>query len=210
MALIRIISFIMVLFLLTSCSPPKESESVDYQKTKEIVLDVLQTQEGKQAFQKMMTDPQLKEQIMLDAKEIEQSMTKAMTNPKAQEGLGKLLAKPDVAASFSKATQKEMQNLFKVLMKDPEYQKSMMDIIKDPEFSKMILQLMKSQENRKETMKLIEEAMKSPNFQQKLMKLIQESAKGGGQPKQGQQGQGSDQGGGEEGAEGGSEQGGGG
>lgn len=206
MALIRIISFIMVFFLLTACSPPKESEAVDYQKTKEIVLDVLQTQEGKQALQKTMTDPQVKEQVMLDAKEIEQSMTKVMTNPKAQEGLGKLLAKPDVASSFSKATQKEMQNLFKVLMKDPEYQKSMMDLIKDPEFSKMILQLMKSQENRKETMKIIEEAMKTPSFQQKLMKLIQESAKGGGQQKQGE-GQDSEQGGG--GGQG-SEQGGGG
>lgn len=194
---------LILLFALISCSPQEQAQEPDYQKTKEITLDVLHTPEGKKAIQELMTEPEFKEQIVIKGKDVEEILSKSMTDEKSKKEWEKMLQKPEIAGSFYKATKKEQEELMKTLMKDPEYQKMMLDLLKDPQFSKHLFGLLKSQEARKEIMKIMEEALQVPTFQEKLMKLMEQSQKkkegkeGGGGQKEGGGGQQEGGGGGE-------------
>jgi spore germination protein D len=160
---------------LVACSQPQQSEpKVEYPQMKQMVLDVLHTAEGKKAFQDILKEPDTKKELILDDQLVEKTIQKTFSDPKMKPQLEKILAKPEVAESYIKATEKEQEKLMKALMKDPDYQKSMMDILKDPEFSKQLLQVLNSQEYRKEVMKVIAESLQVPTIKEKLMKLSKE------------------------------------
>lgn len=191
----------LLLVILTSCSPNSKTESRQqgYRESKQLVMDVLQTQEGKKALKEIIREPDFKREIIISDQDVEKAITQSMTDPKMRKQLERLFEKPQVAASFAKATQKEQKDLFKQLMKDPEYQKMMLDLLKDPEFSKQLNQVMKSRENRKQMQKVMEEALESPTFKEKFLKLLSEAMKKppsekGAQP----QGGGQEEGGGKE------------
>lgn len=169
----------MLLAVLGACSPsPKpESKQQDYQETKQMIVDVLQSQEGKKAFQELLKEPEFRNEIIINDHEFEQAFQKLLTDPKMSKQLETVLAKTEVASNFAKVTQKEQAQLSKQLMKDPEYQKMMMDLWKDPEYTKQLLQLMKSQDYRKQTMKVMEEALDNPMFKEKFSKLMEEAMK---------------------------------
>ncbi|WP_124726440.1 spore germination lipoprotein GerD [Staphylospora marina] len=172
------------LFTLVSCGSGQQSQQQepDYQKIKEITLDVLHTQEGKKVLQDLMSDPSFKQQIALNSQEMEKALAKSFTDEKTKKEWDKILQKPEVAAGLAKASEEKLKQLMKAMMKDPEYQKMMMDLLKDPQFTQHMLQLMKSQQFRQETMKIMEELMKVPSIQQKLAQLLKGHL---AQPKQG-------------------------
>ncbi|TMZ31632.1 spore gernimation protein GerD, partial [Klebsiella pneumoniae] len=58
----------MIFVLTAACSSPAqrpESRGPDYQQVKEIVVDVLQTNEGKRAIKEMMKDPEFKREVVI-------------------------------------------------------------------------------------------------------------------------------------------------
>ncbi|RAL23296.1 hypothetical protein DL897_13110 [Thermoflavimicrobium daqui] len=176
--------FVLILiFSLTSCSSPSPEAGTtpDYQKTKEMVLDLIRTSEGKKALKDLMSDPEFKQAIIVSNQELEETISKSLTNQHTKKEWEKLLSKPKVADNLAKATEKQQKELVKILLKDPEYQKLLLDIMKDPAFSKQVIQLLKSQEFRKETMKVMEEAIQIPSFQEKLKKLFQQGGQKGGE-----------------------------
>lgn len=179
------------LFTLISCSSNNQSQEPDYQKIKEITLDVLQTNEGKKALQELMADPELKQKVMLNSQELEKTIAKSISDQKTKKDWEKIFQSPEVATNLSKATEEQNKKLMKALMKDPEYQKMMLDLLKDPQFSMHIVQLLKSQQATKEIQKAMEQMIQVPSIQEKLMKMMQEAQKKGGQGgQQGGQGQG--------------------
>jgi spore germination protein D len=200
-----ILSLLVIMLALISCSPNEgetQEQQPDYQKIKEMTLDVLHTPEGKKALQELMAEPEFKQQIVISGSDVEQMVAKSFTDEKTKKEWEKILQKPQVAANLAKVTEKQQKQLLKDLMKDPEYQKMMLDLLKDPQISAHILQLMKSQQHRKEVMKIMEEALKVPSFQEKLMKLMEQAQKKGGK-KGGQGGGGQGGGDGESGGGGG-------
>lgn len=181
-----IIMTITLLFTLTSCSSTSASDTVepDYQKVKEITLDVLHTNEGKKIILDQMKDPSFKQEMIMKTQELEKIFTKSLTDQKTAKQWQKLLTNPETVKQYSKLTEDKQKQFLKALMKDPEYQKSMMDILKDPEYSKNILQLLKSQENRKETMKIMQELIKTPSFKKALKEgMPKEEGKASGEKK---------------------------
>ncbi|WP_140413613.1 spore germination lipoprotein GerD [Marininema halotolerans] len=184
MPLSALILSILIITPLTACgsSDKSQSKTGDYTGMKQMVTDVLHTQDGKKSVQEMMKDPEFRSQVIITDQQIEKTISDTLTNPKMQPQLEKLLAKPKVAANFAKATQEEHKKLIKQLMKDPDYQKMMLDILKDPEFTKQLLQLMKSKESRQQIMKVMEEALQNPAFKEKYMKLMKEAGTKQGNP----------------------------
>lgn len=192
-----------VLVLLASCSPQaRPSPSPDYQETKQMVVDILKSDEGKKSIQEIMRDPAFKQEIMMSDQVITEAVDQAINNPKNKQQIEKIFQDPKVAANFAKTIRKEHEKLIKQLMKDPEYQSMLIQVMKNPDMEKQMMDLMKSEPYRKQTMTLMIEALDNPIFKEKYLKLMVKAneealqSKKKKEQKQGQGENGQDQGGG--------------
>jgi spore germination protein D len=186
--------------------------SQDYGATKQMVIDILHSSDGRTALQEILKDPALKQQLFVSETDITKGIEKSLESKKNQNFLTEQAKDPKFAAALSKAAQPELLQLTKQLMKDPEYQKDMLTLLKSPEFTKNIQDLMKAPEFRGQVMKIMTDALQTPSFrmqfQDALKKAVAESMQqhgGGGGGKQGGGGQegGGSQGGQEQGDQGG-------
>lgn len=167
------LTIVCLMFFLVSCgAQARPSETLDYQETKHMVLDILKTDDGKKAVQKIMEEPGLKEKITVSDTAVTDAVDQAFHNPKNQKQLQKVFQDPKVAANFAKVTQKEHKQLIKQLMKDPDYQKMLLETMKNPDFEKQITDLMKTEPFRKQTMLIMTEALDNPIFKEKYMELM--------------------------------------
>lgn len=167
---------VMVLFLAGCGAQPQGGESqVKYKEVKDMVVDILKTEEGKKAIDEA-TNPTSgmhaqglnvgqNQQIKLAVKEV-------LTSPEYELMFNEIMKDPKFAADFAKVVLKGNKKIHKDLMKDPEYQKQLMDIMKNQQVQKMLLDLMKSTEYRKQAMAIMQESFQSPLFQMEIMKLL--------------------------------------
>ena len=168
--MLRWITLLISLFAcvsMISCSnnsSASNSTQPDYQKTKEMMLDVLHTDEGRKALREIIASDEFKQEMIVNHQELEKLFNQSLTDKKQQKNWEQLLTQPKIMEELSKSTEEQQKKLLKALMKDPEYQKSMMDILKDPAFSQTLLQVLKSQQYRQETMKIVQELMKTPKL----------------------------------------------
>jgi spore germination protein D len=189
----RTIALVIVLCLMVlniGCNQGSQAQKPDYKETKQMVLDILQTDEGKKIISEMMTDPKIKEKIILSDMKIQQTIEKTLTSPENKKQLQEVMKDPKFAGAFAKAIKDENKKLQKDLMKDPEYQGMMIDILKNPEAEKMLLDVMKSKAYRQQTMAIMKESLESPMFRMEIMELLskvyeeetkpKEKKKGGG------------------------------
>lgn len=164
--------------LLSSCAPMKNQEAAkpEYKETKQMVLDILQTEEGKKAIQEIMKDKEMKQKILMNEPFVQKTIEKTILSPENKEKLTEVLSDPKFAKAYAKQMEDEHKKLIKDLMKDPEYRASMMQILKDPEMEKQFLELTKSKEFRQQTMTVMKEAMESPYFRLELLELLSKVA----------------------------------
>lgn len=183
--LIGLLSF----FFLTSCNSSFGADQQgggDYTKVKEITLDVLQTEEGKKALMSLMTDPEIQQKMITTKEDLSKVLSKSISDQTTKKDWLKLFSEEQVANQILKATENQQKQLLKTLMKDPEYQKMILDVIKDPQFTQHLVELMNGPTYRKEVMKVVEETIKTPSFQKKVQKLLQQANKEGGGEEQGE------------------------
>ncbi|GGJ00797.1 hypothetical protein GCM10010885_07510 [Alicyclobacillus cellulosilyticus] len=182
----------------------------DYGTTKQMVIDILHSPEGKSALRDIMKDPAFKEQVAVTETDVAKAVEKTIQSSKGKSFLSQQAQQPEFAATLAKSIHPELTQLLKQLMKDPSYQQDMLVLLKSPEFTKHVQDLMKTPEFRGTVMKIMTEALQTPSFrmqfQDALKKAVADAmAQAGGQG--GQQGGGQGQGGQ---AQGGQSQGGGG
>lgn len=206
------ITTICLTLLLISCSPQERpSDTMDYQETKQMVLDILKTEDGKKAVQDMMKDPEFKKEVAISDTTVTKAVGQAIHDQSDQ--MQKFFQDPKVAANFAKATQKQHKQLLKQLMKDPEYQRMLAEVMNNPDFEKQMTDLMKTEPYRKQLMVMMTEALDNPIFKEKYMKLMikanEEALKSKKQGDQ-QSGGGDQSGGGGQSGDGGGQSGGGG
>ncbi|MDQ0340224.1 spore germination protein D [Caldalkalibacillus uzonensis] len=187
---------------LAACAPMEEQARPDYNETKQLVLDILQTEEGKKTIQEIMKEEEFKQQLLINEPVVKKTIQDTMLQADNKEKWQQLMLDPKFAKEYAKQLESQHKQLLKDLMKDPEYQSAMMDILKDPEMEKQFIEVAKSKEFRQETMNIMKEAMQSPYFRLELLQLLSQVAKemeGKQQEQQGGQGQDqqSDQGGGQ-------------
>lgn len=159
--------------LLSSCASGQgqSSSQPDYKSMKDMVLDILQTEEAKKSVEKMMKDEKFKQNIMLDESTVRTTLIQSMTNPSSPH-IKEAFKDPKFASTLAKSMKDEQKKLMKDLMKDPEYQKDLVTVMKDPEFEKNLMDLMKSSAYRQQTMTIMKESLQSPLFQAELMQLM--------------------------------------
>lgn len=196
---------------LGSCAPQEISPPPpDYDETKKMVVDILKTDEGKKAIQDIMSDEQMKQQLMMDQTAVKETLQQVLTSEQGKKFWENAFKDPKFAESFAKGLQKEHEKMMKALMKDPEYQGMMIDILKDPEAEKAMMDVLKSKEFRQHVQKVVTETLNSPLYQTKIQDMLTKAAEslqqGGGKQEEGGE-EGGECGEGEEGG-GGNQQGG--
>jgi spore germination protein D len=200
-----------LLLLLSACGGEAAPKETDYDATKKMVVDILQTEDGKKALGEILADEKMQQKLVIDSATVKQAIDETLTSDKGAEMWKKLFEDPKFVESYYKSIEEDQKKLMKDLMKDSEYQKQMMDLLQNPEMTEQQIQTLKSQQFRAHLEETIQQTLESPIFQAKiqeiLLKAAEEQSKGGGQSGGGESG---GQGGGGSGGEGGGESGGGG
>lgn len=179
----------------------------DYGTTKQMVVDILHSPEGKDALKTLLQDPTFREQMAVSNADITKAVENSLKSKQNQAFLAKQMQDPKFAAAFAKAVQPQLIEMQKQLLKDPAYTKDLMVILKSPDYTQHVDELLQTPKMRGQIMQIMTDALKTPSFrmqfQDALKQAVSESiSQSGGKSSQGAsgQGQGSGQGGGGQGA----------
>ncbi|OZM55951.1 spore gernimation protein GerD [Lottiidibacillus patelloidae] len=159
------------LFLIVACAPKEESEG-NYEKTKNMVVDILKTDEGKKALQEMLADEKTKELLIMNDDVVKATIKQTLLSEDGLKFWNEQFKDPKFVETFAKSIQEQNKQLQKDLMKDPDYQEAMIEILQDPEMEKQLTKLLKSKEYRKHLQTVIIETLESPLYKTQLMEIL--------------------------------------
>ena len=170
----------MSLFILITTSActedTKSSKETDYDATKKMVVDILQTEDGKKALKELMTDEEMKKELIIDSDVVKNAIDEVLISEKGQEMWSSLFKDPSFVENFAKSITEEHKKLMKSLMNDAEFQKQMLELLQDPEMTKQMMGLMKSQEFRSHLEETIQQTLETPTFQAKIKEILLKAA----------------------------------
>ncbi|MBX6394225.1 MAG: hypothetical protein IRY98_00685 [Alicyclobacillaceae bacterium] len=153
-----------------------------------MVLDILHSKEGMDAFRQAVQSPDIKRALILSDTDMQKALEKALTEGENRSLLQQQIQQPQFAKALADAVKEQNRQLLKDLMKDPEYQQMMLDLLKTPDFQKQLLALMTSPVYRQQTMKVMQEAMQNPEFKLLFMDNLKQAVREiGPQSRQGEQ-----------------------
>ncbi|MGM8216129.1 spore germination lipoprotein GerD [Bacillaceae bacterium W0354] len=205
--------FITILF--AGCSQGDSSQgNQDYEATKKMVVDILKTDDGKNAVKEVLSDEEMKQELVINSDVVQKAIQQVFDGDKGKQFFAKLFEDPSFVQSYVNATRDAEKELIKGLMTDSTYQEQMIQLFQNEDMQKLITSALKGQQFKSHLEETIQETLNSPLFKAKmtetLLKAAEEQQKqqgGGEQGGQGQQ-QGGQSGGGGSGSGGGGEQGG--
>ncbi|MDE5415801.1 spore germination lipoprotein GerD [Alkalihalobacterium chitinilyticum] len=161
--------------IVSGCAPAEgnsQAAQPDYESTKKMMVDMLQTEEGKKAISEAITDEEVQQNLIMEQAFVKETIQSTLTSEEARAFWEDTMQDPEFAQALAESLKKETEEMLKSLMKDPEYQAMMMDILKDPEMEKAALDLMKTREYRQQVMTVMAEAFESPFFVAKVNQIL--------------------------------------
>ncbi|TSB44825.1 spore germination lipoprotein GerD [Alkalicoccobacillus porphyridii] len=167
-----------IALLLTGCANNDTSNhsNTSYDGTKKMMVDMLKTDEGKEAIHELMTEEDMREEFVMDTDMVKATIEQTLTSEKGKAYWQEIMKDPQFAKTFAESMQQENEKMLKTLMKDPEYQGMLIDVLKDPEMEKAALELMKTKEYREQLNNVMKENFESPYFQEKLNEMLKKVA----------------------------------
>lgn len=186
---LRLIPVLAISMLLISCGSGGEGkqQQQSYKDTKSMVIDVLKTEDAQKAIQDAIKKNQDSTAKLLstgEGQQIQIAVKDVLTDPNHAKLIEKTMMDPKFAGDFAKAIQKSNKQLQKDLLKDPEYQKTMLEIMSTPDYQKMVMSVMKSPQYRQQVMTMMQEALQNPLYKTELMALFQKVAQEQMKPQQ--------------------------
>ncbi|RYG72821.1 spore gernimation protein GerD [Lentibacillus lipolyticus] len=196
--------FLILVTIISGCGGQDAAgEKADYDTTKKMVVDILQTEDGKKALKDILSDEKLKQQLVMDSEEVKKAINNVLTSDKAKDMWKKLFEDPKFVKAYAESMSKQHKKLMKELMNDSEFKQQMIDLLKDPQVTDQMLSVMKSQKFSKHLEETIQKTLETPLFQEKITKILLKAAEEksknqqqGQQSKDGSGGSGSGSGGG--------------
>lgn len=165
------------LIIFTGCMNDSAAKSdMDYDQTKKMVVDILQTDEGKKALREVLRDEKLKEQLIIDADEVKSTITSMLLSEDGTEMWKKLFEDPKFVEQFLASMEEEQEKLFKRLMDDATFQKKLLEVMQNPEMADLVITTLKSQQFRAHLEDRIQETLQTPTFQAKMQDLLLKAA----------------------------------
>jgi spore germination protein D len=150
---------------------------------KKIVIDALQTEDGKKSIRKLLDDPDFQALLVIDSEQVKKSVEQTMLSKEAEEFWKEAYQDPKFTDTVAKSMLKQQEELMKSLMKDPTYLKDLETFFASADMKKELGKILQSTDMRKEMEKVVEETIQSPLLQTKWQKLVEEAGsqqKGGG------------------------------
>jgi len=168
---------------LTACGaePAPQSEPISYKDMKSMVIDILKTEDAQKALQESagqingntgfssrLLSVQDQEQVRMAVKEV-------LVSPDYDKVIKQLMTDPRFAGEFAKTVNSQNKQIHKDLLKDPAYQKDLIQVMKSPEVDKMILEVLQGPQYRKTVMSLMQDAMRNPLFRLEVLDLLKKA-----------------------------------
>ncbi|MFC5558126.1 spore germination lipoprotein GerD [Ureibacillus thermophilus] len=175
----RLLTITFLLLLLASCSDATTAQP-SYEEVKKIVVDAIQTEEGKKAIRQLLEDPSFRELVVLEHNEVETAINNSLMSEHAQEFWRKTFEDPKFKESMAKSMKDQQTEIMKQLMKDASFQQELITFFGQPDMKKELESILKSAELRKEIEKVVMETIESPLLQTKWQELIKKSGESGG------------------------------
>lgn len=177
--IVRFFPLFLVVIFLTSCSDAPSAQP-SYEEVKKIVLDAIQTEDGKKAIRQLLEDPNFRELVVLEHNEVQTAINNALVSEDAQEFWKKTFEEPKFKEAMAKSLQEQQKEIMKQLMKDASFQEDLIAFFGQPEMKKELESILKGAELRKEMEKVVTETIESPLLQTKWQELIKKSGESGG------------------------------
>ena len=164
---------LMVLFLV-SCSDAKTT-TLSYDEVKKIMVDSVQTEEGKKAIRQLFEEKSFRELLVLDTEEVKKATEETLLSKEAEDFWKKTFEDPKFKESFAKGMKKQQQDLMKDLLKDSSYQEDLISFFNQPEMQKQLESILKGSKIKKEIEKSVMDTIENPLLQSKWQELIKKS-----------------------------------
>ncbi|MFT8319515.1 MAG: spore germination lipoprotein GerD [Bacillus sp. (in: firmicutes)] len=173
-----IVILLLATFVLSGCSDSDSaSQQMDYEQTKKMIVDILKTDDGKKAIRDVIGDEEIKQNLIMNEKSINDTIEKTLISDKAADFWKENFKDPKFAETMAKSMKTENEKLLKSLMKDPEYRKMMVELLQDPEMESEVKKILKSTEYREHLENILKETMDTPSFKTKFQDLLDKAAK---------------------------------
>lgn len=170
-----------IILFLTGCAIEEEAREKDYDATKKMVMDIVQTEEGKKAIRDVMRDEEMKKLLVIDADETKQAIEETLSSEQSVDMWKKLFEDPTFIEVFYKSVEDEHKKFMEKLLADPAIQEKVMEILEDPKMTDQFEKLMKSTTYKEHLKKVIEETYETPTFKKRthdiMKKIIEEKDK---------------------------------
>ncbi len=173
---IFLLSFCLIFILAGCLNESSSKKELDYDQTKKMVVDILQTDEGKKVLREIIADDKMKQHLIMDSDTVQQSMTKILDTKASTTMWQRLFEDPEFVKTYQASMEDEQKELFKSLMYDATFQKQLLDVLQNPEMTNQTLTVLKSQQFRKHLEETIQETLDTPLFQSKIQHLLLEAA----------------------------------
>ena len=170
-----------IILFLTGCAIEDEAREKDYDATKKMVMDIVQTEEGKKAIRDVMRDDEMKKLLVIDADETKQAIEETLSSEQSVDMWKKLFEDPTFIEVFYKSVEDEHKKFMEKLLADPAIQEKVMEILEDPKMTDQFEKLMKSTTYKEHLKKVIEETYETPTFKKRthdiMKKIVEEKDK---------------------------------
>lgn len=194
----RIFSLLFVVLLLASCSE-NTNNNLSYDEVKKMVIDAVQTEDGKKAIRQLLEDPSFRELIILEHDQIETAINTTLLSKDAEDFWKKTYEDPKFKEAMAKSLKEQQTDIMKDLIKNASYQEDLVKFFGQADMQKELESILKGATLRKQMEEVVMETLQDPLLQTQWIEIIKKSGEtsGGGE------------GGGKEGGSGGKEGGGG-
>ncbi|GAB3795597.1 spore germination lipoprotein GerD [Virgibacillus kimchii] len=172
-------------FVISGCNAANPvQEEQDYEQTKKMVVDILQTEDGKKALKELLAEEELKQELVMESEMVKDSINEALASEQAKEMWANLFEDPEFAQGYAESISEEQEKLIKNLMNDSEYQQQMLDLLQNPEIEDQMLSVLRGQQFRSHLEETIRQTLETPVFQAKIQEILLKAAEKQGEQQQ--------------------------
>lgn len=184
---------VIMLMILTSCGPETTSSGQQYKDGKEMVLDILKSEDGKKAIKSALNQDEggeggggsssgggssgggMKTLNTADTEQLKLTVKEVIVNPENGKFLQSMMTDPKFAGDFAKAIKNENKQLHMQLIKDPDYQRDLLQVMKNQEFETIVMDALKSVKMRQQMRMVVQDTMQNPMFKAELVDLLKKA-----------------------------------
>ena len=163
------------MILLVGCSSAEKNTTLTYEEIKKIMIDTVQTEEGKKAFQQLLSDPTFKEQLVIEDKTVKSAIETKLLSKDAEQFWIKMFEDPKFQEAYAKSIEQQHKKILQDMLSDAETQKKLVEFFGQPDMQKQFETILKGSTLRKQMEEVAMETIENPLLQTKWQELIKKS-----------------------------------